>query len=529
MPVNHGALQDYSLTLDKFIDHAARWHSDKCIVTARNETTLESTTYAQIAEDAHRVSELLADCAVGSGDCVATLAWNSAEHVIAWYGIMGMGAVCHTLNPRLAASDLADMLRQSRARVLIASSDLLGLAQDLIHDCGVETIFVIDDENFDASSTDANVCNLALREAIKDKRQDYLWGDFPETTPCGLCFTSGTTGDPKGVTYTHRGNYLHTLRQLQADVGGFTERDVVLQVVPMFHANGWGLPFSCPAVGAELILPGRDTDGASLARLILERSATIAVGVPTVWLDLFDHADKEGIEFPTLKRLMVGGAPMPAALTRRILDRGIAVQQTWGMTELSPLGTAMLAPYSSAEDTHSGHPAMGLDIRLADHEGRALDHSNGEQGKLLVRGPSVVERYFGEVESAIDDGWFDTGDLAQIDGEGQLHITGRAKDLIKSGGEWVNPGQIESAVGAIAEVSKVAVIARAHDKWGERPVMVVELAQGAAISDDALLDPIRQSFATWWVPDEVIRVPSIPLAATGKIDKQRLRAQFGSS
>lgn len=521
----HGALQDYPLTLEKIIGHAAKWHCDKQVVTASGSGCDFGLGYRDLAAGAKGISAELREDGLVRGECVATLAWNSAEHMACWYAIMGIGSVCHTLNPRLSADALASMLRQSQARIMVASFDQLALAEQIVaQGTMLETLFVIDGWDEIPASLAA-----AVRVQRLGERQDLPgieWGGFDENLPCGLCFTSGTTGSPKGVTYTHRGNFLHTLRQLQADVSGITERDVVLPAVPMFHANAWGLPFSCPAVGATLVLPGRNTDGASLARLIVEHGVTIAAGVPTVWLDLFDHLDRERIEVPSLRRVMVGGAPMPAALSRRICDRGVEVQQTWGMTEISPLGTAT-RPEHQADSGNSGSPALGIDLLLFGHDGEPLDSQREQEGRLHVRGPSVVERYFGQEQAATSDGWFDTGDLAVIDECGALQITGRTKDLIKSGGEWVNPVEIEGVVGSLPQVGKVAVIARTHPKWGERPVMVVEIAEGATIADDDLLDPLRRQFARWWVPDAVIRVAQMPLAATGKIDKRELQNLYG--
>ena len=527
MQVNHGALQDYSLTLDKIIGHAAKWHGAKQVVTAGNGGPDRSTGYGELLTRARRMSAELANHGVVAGDCVATLAWNTEDHMASWYAIMGMGAVCHTLNPRLAADALAAMVRQSQARIVIASADQLDQVDRIVaQGTALETVLVIDEIRPATPPATLRLTIARFRDRAACTEVD--WGRFDENQPCGLCFTSGTTGSPKGVTYTHRGNFLHTLRQLQADVAGITERDVVLPAVPMFHANAWGLPFSCPAVGATLVLPGRSTDGASLARLIVEHEVTIAAGVPTVWLDLFDHVDREGIEMTSLRRIMGGGAPMPDALQRRIAARGIEVQQTWGMTELSPLGTAMRPGDTEPVTGTSGVPALGLDLLLFDHDGQPLAEQRDGEGRLHVRGPSVVERYFGQDDSATVDGWFDTGDLATIDHAGNLRITGRVKDLIKSGGEWVNPVEIENVVGALPQVSKVAVVARAHPRWGERPVMVVEIADGDSISDDALLEPVRHRFAKWWVPDDIIRVSSIPLAATGKIDKRLLQDRYGA-
>lgn len=526
MQLMHGALQDYALTLDKMIEHAGKWHPAKLVITATGMQECDRIAYRDLETLAKQMSSELAFYGMAKGECVATLAWNSAEHMACWYAIMGAGSVCHTLNPRLAADALASMLRQSRARIIVASADQLPLVGEIMaHGTMLETVIAIDGQADPSVPLAGDARCVRFGDASGSAKSH--WGELDERQPCGLCFTSGTTGSPKGVTYTHRGNYLHALRQLQAGVSGITEHDVVLPAVPMFHANAWGLPFSCPAAGATLVLPGRNTDGASLAQLIIEHGVTIAAGVPTVWLDLFDHLDREALDVPSLRRVMVGGAPMPAALSERIRRRGIEVQETWGMTELSPLGTAMPPGKEGSEPGKSGSPALGVDLLLFDHAGEPLADQRGREGRLHVRGPSVVERYFGQAENATRDGWFDTGDLATIDDRGLLQITGRTKDLIKSGGEWVNPVEIEGVVGSMPEVGKVAVIARKHNRWGERPVMVVEITEGAEITDEDLLEPLRRKFAKWWVPDAVIRVPQIPIAATGKIDKRQLQDRFG--
>ncbi len=514
-----GDMQAFGLTLDKFLEHAAKWRPRAQVVTAR-EGSIDRIGYADLKVRAARVSDVLAGLGVRSADRVATLAWNTQDHVAVWYAVMGMGAVCHTLNPRLTASQLADMVVQSQARVLVASADLAPLARQVLDGAGGQgRLLIIDGEARQGE---------ALEPMIAAARGDAPWGGFDETAPCGLCFTSGTTGAPKGVTYTHRSSYLHTLRILQADVMAFTGADAILAVVPMFHANAWGLPFAAPAVGAKLVLPGRHTDGASLARLIAAEEVTVAVGVPTVWLGLVEHVEATGERLPTLRRIIVGGAPMAPALMERIQRvLGVRVQTSWGMTELSPSG--VVAPLDDPADAAlAGRPAIGVDLLLTDAEGVALPRQRGVEGHLRVRGAAVIERYFGQEARAVDeDGWFATGDLARIDADGALMITGRAKDLIKSGGEWINPAEIEAVVGALPQVSLAAVIGRIDPKWGERPILLVEVKDGVDVSDEALLAPLRGKVASWWIPDAVLRLPRMPLAATGKIDKIQLRSQFG--
>lgn len=524
-----GSMQDYPLTLDKFLLHAAKWHPRAQVVTAQ-AGSVDRIGYAGLADRARGVSGVLAGLGVGPGDRVATLAWNSQAHVESWYAIMGMGAVCHTLNPRLTAAQLAAMVVQSEAGLLIVSADLLALALQIAERAaGIQRILVIDGEIPDERPAGTPPMTL-LNPLIAGAPRDIRWGDFAETAPSGLCFTSGTTGEPKGVTYTHRSSFLHTLRVLQADVMAISASDAVLTVVPMFHANAWGLPFAVPAAGGKLVLPGRHNDGASLARLITSEGVTIGVGVPTVWLGLVEHLEASGETLPSLQRIIVGGSPMAPALMARIEQRlGVAVQTSWGMTELSPSGT-VAPPHDPARHAIvSGRPAIGVDLLITDADGVALPEQRESEGHLRVRGAAVIDRYFGQSAPATDaDGWFTTGDLARIDRDGNLVITGRAKDLIKSGGEWINPAEIEAVVGSLPEVSLAAVIGRSDPKWGERPLLLVEMRDDG-VTDEQLLEPLRGRVAPWWVPDAVVRLDAMPLAPTGKIDKIRLRAQYGSA
>lgn len=527
----HGAMQPYALTLDHFLDHAAKWHGTVEVVTAGSGGVTSRIDYTGLRERSGRLSGALRSLGLEQGDHLGVLAWNSQAHMECWYGAMGIGIICHTLNPRLAPAQLAWMIGQAADRVLAVSPDLAPLAETLVPLCPtIEHVVILEEPGADAVAPDFGpVPAWGYEDLLAERGRPLPWGGFDENAPAGLCFTSGTTGAPKGVTYTHRSNYLHTLHQLQGDASGLTMGDVLLVAVPMFHANGWGFPFSAPAAGTKLVFPGRHQDGASLARLIAAERVTVAAGVPTVWLGLVDHLDRTGGDLPSLERIMLGGSAVPQALMDRLEERlGVVVQTSWGMTELSPLGTTTpkTAPVRSAAS--SGRPAMGIDLLLTDADGAPLPEQRGHEGRLRVRGASVIERYFGHDEPAVDsDGWFDTGDLAIIDEEGNVSITGRAKDLIKSGGEWINPGEIEAIVGALPEVAQVAVVGRSHPKWGERPILIVEPRKGAEISDESLLDTLRPRVASWWLPDAIVRVAAMPLAMTGKIDKQRLRAEHG--
>lgn len=524
-------MQSYALTLDRFIDHAAKWHSAAEVVTGGSGGTSARISYSAMRARCKRLSGALRSLGLVQGDHLGLLAWNSQAHMECWYAAMGIGIVCHTLNPRMSQAHLAAMIHLAANRVLAVSPDLAPLAEKLVALCPtVEHIVVLDEPGAQASLPGCEgVRAWRYEELLETRGQDVAWGGFDESAPAGLCFTSGTTGMPKGVTYTHRSNYLHTLHQLQADASGITSRDSVLVAVPMFHANGWGFPFSGPAAGAKLVMPGRHQDGASLANLINTEGVTLAAGVATVWLGLADYLDRTGGEVPSLQRVMLGGAAVPQALMDRLEQRlGVSIQTSWGMTELSPLGTVMPATAPVRKASQSGRPPIGVDLLLTDANGVALPEQRGCEGRLRVRGASVIERYFGEREPAVDaNGWFDTGDLALIDDAGHVSITGRAKDLIKSGGEWINPGEIEAIIGALPEIALVAVVGRPHPKWGERPILIVEPRKGAQVSDETLLDALRPRVASWWLPDAIVRVDAMPLATTGKIDKKRLRAEHG--
>lgn len=520
-------MQPYGLTVDKFLDHAAKWFHDREVVGAEAGQVSARGTYAELRERSNRMSGALAALGMTRGDRVATLAWNTPHHLELYYAAMGIGLVCHTLNPRLTVAHLAAMIDEAEDRVLAVAADLMPLASELVAACrSIDHVVVLDNPAFDIAAVGRADVGVWGHDALLDAHgTEVVWGGFDENLPAGLCYTSGTTGSPKGVVYTHRSNYLHTLRALQADAIALTARDVLLLAVPMFHANGWGLPFAAPAAGTKLVLPGRVIDGASLAQLIRNEGVTVAVGVQTVWLALADHVEATGIALPSLKRVVIGGSTCPDALIRRLEDKlGAEVQTSWGMTELSPVGS-IASPGTTDPARGSGRPPIGLDLKLTDADGTTLPEQRGVQGHLKVKGASVIDRYFRADSDALDgEGYFDTGDLATIDAAGNLTICGRGKDLIKSGGEWINPNEIETIVGTHPAVRHVAVIGRLDAKWGERPVLIVE-SDGKADAR-ALLDLLRGKVADWWIPDRVAEIAAMPLAASGKIDKNRLRADY---
>ncbi len=525
-------MQSYALTIDKFLDHAAKWCGAREIVTGDAGGCAARVDYKTLRVRSNRLSGALNALGLRFGDRVGTLAWNTQHHLEIYYATMGAGLVCHTLNPRLTIAHLAAMINEAEDHALAIASNLTPLLAELAPLCpGLEHIVVMDEDPQAPLELGGHKAKQWTFEALlAEFGTPVVWGAFDENTAAGLCYTSGTTGQPKGVLYTHRSNYLHTLRALQADATAYTGSDSILVAVPMFHANGWGIPFAAPAVGAKLVLPGRHTDGASLATLMREEGVTVAVGVQTVWLGLLDHLDATGGDVPALKRLLIGGAKCPDALLKRMEDRlGAIVQTSWGMTELSPLGTIAALNSLPSDTRASGKPPLGLDLKLTDADGATLPQQRGVVGHLKVKGASVVDGYFKQEMHVLDDeGYFDTGDLATIDEHGSVTISGRSKDLIKSGGEWINPAAIEEIVGQHPDVAQVAVIARQDPKWGERPVLIVEPRQGQEANGRALLRLLRGKVADWWIPDQVLEIRIMPLAATGKIDKNQLRADFAN-
>ncbi|MEO8115686.1 MAG: long-chain-fatty-acid--CoA ligase [Phenylobacterium sp.] len=532
-----GLMQDWPLTVDRILDHAKEWHPRREVVSRSVEGPIVRTTYGEVHDRAKRLSNALIGLGVKPGDRVATLAWNTARHIEAWYGIMGMGAVCHTLNPRLFAEQLCYIINHAGDKVLF--TDLTFLPVLLEHRDkmpGVKQVIVMTDEGYmDPAAYPGALCFETL---VAEHSPDVAWGGFDENTAAGLCYTSGTTGNPKGVLYSHRSNFLHTLVTMGKDVMGLSATDVVLPVVPMFHANAWGLAFSCPAVGAKLVMPGQKLDGASVHELLETEGVTFSAAVPTVWQMLLTHLRETKGKLTTLKRVVIGGSAVPEAIVRGFRDEfGVSVTHAWGMTETSPLGTlstptgdtATLSPEQQLRFTlKQGRVPVGIELKLVDDAGERLPHDGTTFGKLLVRGSFVVGEYFkGEGGQILDaDGWFDTGDVATIDEYGFMQITDRAKDVIKSGGEWISTIEIENIAMGHPKAALAAVIGAAHPKWDERPVLLVKLMPGETGAKQEFLDFLEGKIAKWWTPDDVVFVDDIPLGATGKIDKKLIRQRM---
>jgi fatty-acyl-CoA synthase len=532
-----GLMQNWPLTVDRILDHARRWHGARALVSRSVEGPIVRTTYADVHDRAKRLSNALVSLGVQPGDRVATLAWNTARHMEAWYGVMGIGAVCHTLNPRLFADQLCYIINHARDRIIFTDLSFAPvLAQhreDMPH---VEHVVVMTDRDHMAGVDLPGA--LCFEDLIEQHSADIAWGGFDENTACGLCYTSGTTGNPKGVLYSHRSNFLHTLVTLQADVMGVSGRDTILPVVPMFHANAWGLAFSAPAIGAKMVMPGAKMDGASIHQLLEEEAVTFSAAVPTVWQMLLQHLQATGGELTTLKRVVIGGSAVPEALVRAFHDDyGVEVTHAWGMTETSPMGalsspTAEVAAMPFEQQLQyrlkQGRPPVAVELKLTDDAGRPLPHDGTTFGRLKIKGPFVVGAYFGDEGGALldDEGYFDTGDVATIDPLGYMQITDRAKDVIKSGGEWISSIEIENIAAGHPKASLTAVIGVAHPKWDERPVLLVKLKSGETATRDEFLAFLDGKIAKWWTPDDVLFVDDIPLGATGKIDKKLIRQQW---
>jgi len=529
-----GLMQNWPLTVDRILDHAKAWHGDREIVSRSIEGPIVRSTYAEVHARAKRLSNALKGLGIKTGDRVATLAWNTGRHIEAWYGIMGIGAVCHTLNPRLFAEQLCYIINHAEDRIIFTDltfAAILAENRDKMP-CVKHFVVMTDREGMKGVTLPDALC---FEDLVEQNSADCEWGGFDENTASSLCYTSGTTGNPKGVLYSHRSNFLHTLVTLGVDVMGLSARDTVLPVVPMFHANAWGLAFSCAAAGCKLVMPGAKLDGPSVHELLESEGVTFSAAVPTVWLGLLQHLRATGGKLSTLKRVVIGGSAVPEAIVRGFRDEyGVDVTHAWGMTEMSPLGT-LSAPTAKVaamgpEDQlryalKQGRPPIGVDMKLEDDANQRLPQDGTTFGRLMVKGPFIVGGYFkGEGGQILDDqGFFDTGDVATIDPDGYMQITDRAKDVIKSGGEWISTIEIENIAVGHEKAANAAVIGAYHPKWDERPLLLVQLKPGETATKEEFLAFLEGKIAKWWTPDDVVFVDDIPLGATGKIDKKLIR------
>jgi fatty-acyl-CoA synthase len=532
-----GLMQDWPLLIHRIIDHAATYHGGRRIISRSIEGPIHTTTYADVRHRAKKVAQRLARDGVRSGDRVATLAWNTWRHLESWYGIVGIGAVYHTVNPRLFQEQIAWIINHAEDRVMMTDLTFVPLVEKLADKLPtVERYVVFTDAAHMPKTTLRNA--VAYEEWLAEADGDVAWAQFDENTAAGMCYTSGTTGNPKGVVYSHRSNVLHALAHSSSSVLGISANDVILPVVPLFHANGWSLAFAAPISGATLVMPGMRLDGESVYELLSTYKVTCTAGVPTVWLMLLQHLEKTGGRLPNLRRVVIGGSACPRAMTATFQDKyGVEVVHAWGMTEMSPLGSActLIPEYAGLTgdarldiQQKQGHPPFTVEMKITDDAGNSLPWDSKTFGRLKVRGPAVARAYFkGEGGDILDaEGFFDTGDVATMDAHGYMQVTDRAKDVIKSGGEWISSIDLENLAVGHPSVAEAAVIGVKHPKWDERPLLVVVLKPQHGATRDDILGFMKGKVADWWLPDDVVFVDEIPHTATGKIQKTTLREQM---
>ena len=535
-----GLMQEQPLLISSLIEHANAFHRDAEIVSRTVEGPIHRCTYGDIHRRAKRAAKALLALGVEPGDRIATLAWNGYRHMELYYGVSGMGAVLHTINPRLFPEQITYIANHAEDKYLFFDLTFAPLIEKLAPLMTSVKGFVAmtDREHMPALGVPNLLC---YEELIGAQDSDYAWPTFDENTASSLCYTSGTTGHPKGVLFSHRSTVLHTYGTCAVDGLGISASETLLLVVPMFHVNAWGMPYAGAMSGARLVMPGPGLDGKSVYELLRSERVTMALGVPTVWLMLLRHVEAAGLEPArelALRRVVIGGSAAPRAMSEQFERKfGAFVVHAWGMTEMSPLGTVcnLLAKHQGCTleqrldvQARQGRPIFGVELRIQDDEGRVLPHDGKAYGHLLVRGPWITRGYFkGEGGEVLDaEGYFDTGDVATIDADGYMQITDRSKDVIKSGGEWISSIELENAAMGHPGVAEAAVIGIAHPKWQERPLLVVVAKAGQVLTRDDLLAFLRGKVAKWWLPDDVAFVAELPHTATGKLLKMKLRETF---
>ena len=532
-----GLMQDRPMLISSLIDFAAQYHGDVEIVSRSVEGPIHRYTYNDANHRARQLAQALGALGITLGDRVGTLAWNGYRHLECYYGVSGIGAVLHTINPRLFPEQIVYIANHAEDRVLFTELTFVPLLEGIADQLSsVEAIVIMTDRDHMPETSLPNV--HCYEELLAAQDGTLQWPSFDERTASSLCYTSGTTGNPKGVLYSHRSTLLHSLASCSQDVLGLSSQDSVLPVVPMFHANSWGIAYAAPMCGAKLVLPGMGMDGASIYELLEAEKVTLSAGVPTVWLMLLQYLRQENKKLPHMSRTVIGGAAAPASMIEAFEhDYDVTVIHAWGMTEMSPLGTtgnlkAKMADLDYSEKLRikckQGRAVYGVDMKITDDDGQELPRDGVAFGHLMVRGPWITKGYFkAEGGGILDaDDWFDTGDVATLDADGFMQITDRSKDVIKSGGEWISSIELENIAVGHEEVAEAAVIGVAHPKWDERPLLIIVRNEGSSVEGGEILKFMEGKIASWWMPDDVTFVDEIPHTATGKIQKLQLREQF---
>lgn len=534
-----GNMQVEGFNLISVIKHAARWHRDVEVVTNTVEGGIHRIGYGDLYKRTQKLANALTRLGIKQGDVIGTMAWNSWRHLEAWYAIGGMGAVCHTLNPRLFPDQIDYIVNHAENRFICLDITFLPVIANVLDRLPkLEGLIVLTDRDHMPDTSHISIPVHCYEDLIKDEAEEFDWPEFDENAASSLCYTSGTTGNPKGVLYAHRSNIIHALTTAGADTFRLTAMDSFLMIVPMFHANSWGLSFGVPMIGGRLVMAGPHMDGKSVYDLATAEKCTVSGAVPTVWTGLLDYLDANDLKLPHLRETIIGGSAVPRSMIERFeKDYEVDVIQAWGMTEMSPLGTLNRAlphwddlSYEKRLDERckQGRAAYGVDMKIVGEDGEDLPHDGVAFGRLLVKGGWVIERYYKSETSALDEnGWFDTGDVANIDAHGVMQITDRAKDVIKSGGEWISSVDIENTAVGHPELQIAACIGIAHARWEERPLLVAVKKEGCDPSKESIIAKIAEEHAKWQLPDDVVFIDEMPLTATGKIDKKPLRKMFG--
>jgi len=532
-----GLMMKTPLLLSSILTHAAHAHGDVEIVSRTPDNEDHRTTYKGLYKRSSQLAHALVALGVKQGDRVATLAWNGYRHLELYYGISGLGAVCHTINPRLFVDQIVYIINHAEDRFIFFDQSFVGLVKELMPRCPIVEQWILLGDARQAKA--AEIAGLAAYEDLMAGRPDeFDWPVFDENTASGLCYTSGTTGNPKGVLYSHRSGVLHSFAAALPDACNVSLDDTVAFISPMFHAMSWGMPYCAPAIGSKLVMPGQKVDGESLHKLFEQEGVTFANGVPTVWLGYVQYLEQAGVRPTTLNRVLMGGTACPRSLMAKLEDDyGVEVLHVWGMTETSPVGTIAKLKASHAKlsgeerrdrKVKQGRPVYGVEICIRDGDGHDLPHDGKAFGDLMIRGPWIARSYFKMDDSERLDGWFFTGDVATIDAEGYMQITDRSKDVIKSGGEWISSIELENIAMAHPEIAEAGVIGVPHPKWDERPLVVAVRKPGSKLTTGELLAFYQGRIAKWWMPDDVLFVDELPHGATGKLLKTKLRELYGN-